>query len=1228
MSNASIIANIISELNRLPSKDHTVTIAESDGRMRNIRLNDPGLRQNLSFKNKRSLKIILDYIKSAQPIANTTVQSTSNNPTVASSNIVYTNKLTNSDIISQIISIVRGLRNKNIASEIFDSKGKRRLISLDSSTLIRDLKFLSKDNLYTILQFVTDRQAEQSRIIRQYSVNVTYDPVMLKDYSGPNSTLGSVIRSAHNILVYKPGSSLNWWGRIPTTNRLTFKDGWRYNFGHDPTRFTGSRNKKYAAIMPTKSYIFTLNSEIALTPGILRDGDLARTLLSDSGIVDDAYPEYIREFSINIRQIGGSVNIMRERMFADEISIEGVETNEADGDCVIKVLEDTLGERANMLRVKKARGRKAVVINILEELQMETRADGVTPEKLLEFCIKYDIRLGLCDQTYSVLCQNYPKKYLAKKGIFGMFSNSHLYLFNNKVAIDHIFSSKEKDSMSLDKISKKYTCGRCKKEFADAWLWTRHNDENHSTKAIISVPDIERALMDYIRENNRIPEVSAKLDRFYDDSSIYILSTIDETKEINEYPGLCKSLGMPEFSSIATLAEKLFEKNFANYKSHFNSITRKIFYSECPTPYVKQLIPYKQNKQYFQHDITKFYSAIMASMDAPIYGVLDHPVAFDGIIKSPAFYFSEQHGWIADTLARRYSDITHQLIPSKIIPADQLYSFINGIFSTDESLAKKIVCYLTGMLRKTNTSILSKPAIVKNSNEINYFHHAKAKQRNIDLDGEYALFQFSNDSQKIVSSIPIYNYIIQTGRAIMLDVIDEAKLSGHNVYLVSTDAIVTDKNDQLQTPNYFKFDDTLTDAIITKRIGKFKPIDAPENLTNRNYDDRIGFYQVFMPNSENTLNYISKSSDDPIEYVRYLYDDYATLDILDHIEQTDSSLLITGMPGCGKSYVAKQIKKNFRSRGIKYYEMSFQNNVCADMSNQANTFHKAFAMPMGSVSKTSVNIVRKFKKYQYVFLDEFQMTPDFIFPYLFLIKDECKCKFILSGDFNQWGPIGTSYNASHCIISKLFDNNIYEIKGNKRITNKKFVQSLEDIDLNSAISQCTYKRPTKYSVTYYSNPEISIGSHQVNIEAYERFTKLAYKTKKIKRKGVIVSHVPNYKLVANMPIICKKSNKKNGLTKGRHYIITSVNGNKIKITDDTNFHEKSICISLSKEEYFEYMDLGYAFTSHKSIGLTIKAPYSVILSNMLDLDANKRFIYVSLSRCQDPSNVKIIDLRK
>lgn len=1040
----------------------------------------------------------------------------------------------------------------------------------------------------------------------KYAITINCEPVKFENVRGTLTRLGGPARTANSIndiLVYKPGSSFNWWQYVPR-GTLPYKDGWNYGLGPDPSTFRGNNTSKAAALLPQRSATYEYKTtDLNLTPNkvatMMRNGSINfsnETLLSDRPIVQVDYPEYIRSFSISLRIIGSIVDILDDLLYQEDFHIHGVDTNSSHGDCVIQVLEETLSTRKPTKLVKSTRGRKPKTIDILSELSMTNRTDGVSSKKLLAFCKKHNIRLGLCDQSYNVLCQNYPAQYDAKKGIFGLVSNQHLYLFRDKCVIDHVFSKKSIDTISFDKTAKKQKCKTCKKEFADQYLLNRHVDEFHSDKDIIIIDDFYVSLNEYIKRYNKIPRISKDLTRFSDSTTIYQLATIDETREITRYSDVCKSFDMPEYSSIAILAEKLFEKSFNNYKSQFNEETYKIFYSDPPTPLVKQLSKWDDTQDLYQYDVRKFYSAIMASIDAPVYSYIDYPVKFNGTIQSPAFYYSESVGWVNDIIAVTLSDITHQLIPSRKLNKDELYDFVDMIFDKDESLAKKIICYLTGMLRKTTTKLVSNPAVVKSETDKDYFHHAKAKQHVIDPDGEYILYQLANKTDRFSSAIPIYNYIIQTGHHIINKIKEQAESQGAVVFQVSTDAIITDREVNLSCQ--FSLD--------IKNIGQFKPVEPPETRTPKNkYDVRLGFGRP--PSSTE-----------------------AKFNIIDDIHSHNESLFIGGMPGCGKSTEAKKIKASLKSKKISYYEMSFQNNVCADMSDRSKTFHKSFAMPLESHDKTNLNIIKKFKRYQYVFIDEFQMTPDYILPYLSIIKNHCRCKFILSGDFNQHEAIECPFELDNHAVALLYDYNIHIIKGNKRIKDKVFVQHLENMDFTSAKKHCTYEEKTKYTITYYSRADIRNGSYQQNIKAYEHFTGLKYNVNVIyDDDNNLIATMPDYKLVKNMPVICKKSNESVGLVKGRHYYINKImKSGKIYIGIDPNFHdidadEDEIIYFDDKDQYLEYMDLGYAFTSHKSIGLTIKAPYSIVESKLND-KTSKKYWYVALSRCNDPKNIRII----
>ena len=318
------------------------------------------------------------------------------------------------------------------------------------------------------------------------------------------------------------------------------------------------------------------------------------------------------------------------------------------------------------------------------------------------------------------------------------------------------------------------------------------------------------------------------------------------------------------------------------------------------------------------------------------------------------------------------------------------------------------------------------------------------------------------------------------------------------------------------------------------------------------------------------------------------------------------------MPGSGKSYETKQLKQLIGEKN--YFEMSFQNNVCADNSARAQTFHRAFGMPQLSQTQTKTNIVRKFKKYKYVFIDEFQLTPDYIYPFLHLIKEECKCIFICCGDFEQWPSIDKPYELDNLYVSKLFDGYVYNISGNKRIADKLFIDALLSKNFDEAKKRCT-ATDYQYTITFYSNPNVKTSYININKEKYEEFTKTKYKE--------------NFKLFKGLPLVCIEAKKKSLLVKGRHYKIVDYDDDKKKyhVAVDPDFHdENNEVIKLSSEKVRQYLELGFAFTSHKTIGLTIKKNYRILDFKPSSKFGNpertyKTYWYVSLSRTIDPKNI-------
>jgi hypothetical protein len=107
----------------------------------------------------------------------------------------------------------------------------------------------------------------------------------------------------------------------------------------------------------------------------------------------------------------------------------------------------------------------------------------------------------------------------------------------------------------------------------------------------------------------------------------------------------------------------------------------------------------------------------------------------------------------------------------------------------------------------------------------------------------------------------------------------------------------------------------------------------------------------------------------------------------------DSCVIITGPPGCGKTYYVKH--------NLKYdYAASFQNK-CARMIN-GETIHKTFIL---ANMKDFYKHCRKFKD-KTIWIDEISQVQSWIWSVFFTVHKSYGTRFILTGDFDQIPPYG------------------------------------------------------------------------------------------------------------------------------------------------------------------------------------------------------------------------------
>jgi hypothetical protein len=202
---------------------------------------------------------------------------------------------------------------------------------------------------------------------------------------------------------------------------------------------------------------------------------------------------------------------------------------------------------------------------------------------------------------------------------------------------------------------------------------------------------------------------------------------------------------------------------------------------------------------------------------------------------------------------------------------------------------------------------------------------------------------------------------------------------------------------------------------------------------------------------------------------------------------------------------------------------------------------------------------------------------------------------------------------------------------------------VNDIASIDYVENNDFEELPKYTITYFSNPMYKDSSYNINIDTYKRLYKEKY--------------TGQFKVFVGMPLVAQKSSFRKGIVKGVHYEVIGIDDKFYTIQKSKDFHtvdddtptikigitpitEISIKIltkgknkgkEIKKTEiynFYEYFTLGFAFSCHKTIGLTIKAPYIVRNNGYRKIDDSYQrvpeYIYVAFSRCIDPKQIFLI----
>ena len=334
----------------------------------------------------------------------------------------------------------------------------------------------------------------------------------------------------------------------------------------------------------------------------------------------------------------------------------------------------------------------------------------------------------------------------------------------------------------------------------------------------------------------------------------------------------------------------------------------------------------------------------------------------------------------------------------------------------------------------------------------------------------------------------------------------------------------------------------------------------------------------------------------------------------------EKSMLITGLAGFGKTYVAKQLKeyKEDTTLRLAFTNVSADNLADDDIDSKTLCSHFGINFKTG---KGSEKKLKNLKNIKCIMITEIFMTPSYIMNYLIKIKNGFPhIKFICEGDPEQTRPVKQEHInwIETQLLNNLCDGNMIKLKYNKRSNEtENYYKIIEGEPLCK--TKFSNRSPRRVNIVRTNTKRVEINDIMMNLDKEPLiFIENIMNCKDLSGAEIYTTYhdkAQDILLSLETPIMAIKNNKKINIKNGKMYKIININVDTIEI--DTGF-EKTLWFS--KSQFMENFVVAYAFTNHKVQGITIKEKFNIYEWSKM----SPRERYTAYSRTSDGENVKII----
>ena len=424
---------------------------------------------------------------------------------------------------------------------------------------------------------------------------------------------------------------------------------------------------------------------------------------------------------------------------------------------------------------------------------------------------------------------------------------------------------------------------------------------------------------------------------------------------------------------------------------------------------------------------------------------------------------------------------------------------------------------------------------------------------------------------KYINTVNIYNYVISRCNLFLLEVLFDTLENNDNlkVIKIKVDALIFDRPIKI-SPKYAKYFKTVANKDICKKYFDF---------------------QQTCVNGKALIKEINKE-----------------------LDCFDKNISFSGAPGTGKT---TKVKDNF-----KFDIATTTTNLCLlnlvddkklDDDDENAVYRTTYSLFNLWDPSTIHEKFRKLRN-KTIWIDEFSMIPAYVWGFVHILSNMYNCKFILSGDMNQIGPIGENkINIEGAFYKRLFCN-MENLTQNHR--NDIGLVQLRDFVLGANWGEIKKRFETLYddakeflkykrhiSFTHETKDMINYLMLKHNKLNY-KWTNEAYIDKAGKKKYTSTLEVDEGVILS-----CFKSSKSNGLFKNDIWEVVDKleDGYRLK-----NLIRENKFLNVPMKNMVAFT-LGYCTTAHSSQGLTITDDMCIHdIDKMINMD--KAILYTAITR--------------